>query len=34
MGFSADCAFNGIRSGFGQGSTCPWEFYSEFDVWI
>ena len=38
-GFSVDCGFNGVRSGFSQGiyegeSICFWEFYGEFDVWI
>ena len=38
-GFSVDCGFNGVRSGFGQDikegeSICSWEFYGEFDVWI
>ena len=38
-GFSVDCGFNRVRSGFGQGiyegqSICSWEFYGEFDVWI
>ena len=38
-GFSVDCGFNGVRSGFGQGiyggeSICSLEFYGEFDVWI
>ena len=38
-GFSVDCRFSGVRSGFGQGiwegeSICSWEFYGEFDVWI
>ena len=38
-GFSVDCGFNGIRSGFSQGiqkgeSICSWEFYGKFHVWI
>ena len=38
-GFSVDCGFNGVRSGFGQDiweweSTCSWEFYGEFDALI
>ena len=38
-GFSVDCGFNGVRSGFVQGiqegePICSWEFYGEFDVWI
>ena len=38
-GFSVECGFNAVRSGFGQGikegeSTCSSEFYGEFEVWI
>ena len=38
-GFSVDCGFNGVRSGFAQGikegeSICYWEFCGKFDVWI
>ena len=38
-GFSVDCGFNGVRSGFGQRilkgkSICSWEFCGEFDVLI
>ena len=39
VGFSVDCGFYGVRSGFGQGvwegeSICSWGYYGVFDVWI
>ena len=38
-GFSVDCGFNGVRSGFGQSilegeAIYSWEFCGEPDVWI